>query len=142
MTTPPPRVRAGLRRHALALKKERARGHLPPRVWAGDPTGRLEDGIAVRFVPDGAHIDACDRAEITLALANAVVERVAEPWCWVTRSGSPDLCPADLAWLAAADRSWRELGLSLSFAVVTREGWTHHPSGVEHRWQRLRDHSR
>lgn len=141
MSVLPLTLRSGLRRHALALKTERPRGHLPLRVWAGDPCGGLAEGTAVRFDADGHNLDTGDRLEITLALANAVVETVPEPVCWVTRSGSPDLCPSDLAWLAASHRSWHELGLTPAFVVVTREGWTHHPSGAEQRWRRLRDQS-
>lgn len=138
MTPPPRSVQSGLRRHALALKSERPRGHIPLRVWAGDP--RESDGSpsVARFDPAGEQVDHGDRAEITLALANSVVEHVPEPWCWVTRSGSPDLCPGDLAWLSAAERSWREIGLEPEFVVLTREGWVHHPSGTEHHWKRLR----
>lgn len=135
-----PSVQNGLRRHALALKAEQSRGHLPMRVWAGDPAGEVTSGTAVCFDTDGHTVDDADRGEITLALANSVCEKVSAPLCWVTRSGTPDLCPNDLAWLAAAHRSWRELDLSPSFAVVTRDGWVHHPSETERRWYRLRDY--
>lgn len=141
MPTPPGPVQSGLRNHALALKEERSRGHIPLRVWAGDPRHGPDSASVVQFDPTDHVVDDADRAEITLALANAVTEHVPQPICWVTRSGSPDFCSADLAWLSAADRSWRELELPPSFVVLTREGWAHHPSGARRRWKRLRDQS-
>lgn len=139
MTSPTRALQSGLRRRALELKTERSRGHIPLKVWAGDLRAGTSSESVTHFDPSGQALDDGDRAEIALALANAVRAHVPEPVCWITRSGSPDLCPTDLAWLAAADRSWQELGLTLSFFVVTREGWVHHPSGVERHWTRLRD---
>jgi len=135
---PVPRaLQSALRREALAIKEERSRGHVPLRVWAGSP-GRDPSAGVVGFVPDGP-LDQHDRLEVALALATAVREVASAPMLWLTRSGDPEPCPADLEWLRAAAWGWQELGLAPSFALVTREGWSLHPCGTLRRWRRLRE---
>lgn len=133
----PRALQSALRREALAIKEERSRGHVPLRVWAGTP-GKDPSARVVGFSPDDA-LDQHDRLEVVLSLTHAVAEDVAAPMLWLTRSGGPDPCPADLCWLRAAAWGFTELGLVPSFALVTREGWSLHPSGTVRRWRRLRE---
>ncbi|QCX27233.1 hypothetical protein [Nocardioides jishulii] len=138
-TTVPRWLRQGLRSVALDLKARRARGHVSPVLWAGVPG---EEARAAAFdtgvVPRRQTLDRSDHLEVALALAHVVRPLVRAPIFWVTRSGTPDLCDPDLSWLAATRGACDVLDLEHQFAVVTREGWHHEPSGTVHRWKRLR----
>lgn len=155
--TVPRALESALRREGLRVKSERTRGHVALKVWAGIPgsetpvepsPGPAETtwlpslqapGPVSLFVPGpGEQLDVHDRFEVALALASAVLPFTPQPWMWLTRSGTPDPCPEDLEWLASAQRAWYVLGIRLDAAVVTREGWWLHPSGVRRTWQRLR----
>lgn len=134
-------LRAGLRGAALTLKAHRARGHVPVQVWAGVP-GATDPARSVAFdtatCPPRPALDRGHQMEIALSLVSTVRGVVEEPMLWLSRSGGPEPSSEDLGWYAASRAAWAELGLPHSFAVVTREGWTHLPSGIEHRWKRLR----
>lgn len=86
----------------------------------------------------GENLDHHDRVQIALCLTHVVRPAVPRPRLWLTRSGSPDPCPEDWAWIAAAHEAWTALNLAPDYALVTREGWTLHPSGRARRWRRLR----
>ncbi|WP_162799365.1 hypothetical protein [Nocardioides sp. 616] len=136
----PRAVEQGLRGSVLALKAHSPRGHLEPRLWAGLP-GQLSDTGAgpVHFDPRRDEpLDRHTRVEVAVALGNRALESHAAPVLWLTRSGDTELCPADLDWLSAGDAAWRELGLTPSFALVTRHGWVHHPTVRSRTWRRLR----
>ena len=141
-----PALRRGLRSEALALKARRVRGHVATTAWAGVPGAAAGEGDAalhvahfdVALAPAGSRVDHGLRVEVTIALLHQVRSTVSEPLVWITRSGSPELCSPDLAWLSASRIACAELGLPHSFALVTREGWRHEPSGVTHRGKRLR----
>lgn len=134
-------MRAGLRAAALNLKAHRARGHVPLQVWAGVP-GTTEPDQSAGF--DTARcerrttLDRGHHGDIAMSLALAVRDQVETPLVWIVRSGGPEFSSEDLSWYAASRAVWAELGLPHGFAVVTREGWTHLPSGTEQRWKRLR----
>lgn len=83
-------------------------------------------------------LDRGHHLDIVMSLALAVRERVETPLLWILRSGGPEPSSEDLAWYSTSREVWAELGLQHGFAVVTREGWTHLPSGIEQRWKRLR----
>lgn len=150
----PRALESALRREGLRVKHERARGHVPLRVWGGTlgsthvppsptqpwgPTPAVRPPVAL-FAPEPADaLDHHDRLQIALALGRAVTGVAETPRLWITRSGSPELCPEDLTWLSAADIAWRTLGLEPDHAVVTREGWTLHPRGLTRHWRRLRE---
>lgn len=139
----PPALRRGLRTEALALKGRRSRGHVATTAWAGTPGGDHDSTLVAGFdtaaTPADTGIDHGLRVEVAVALLHRVASVVDAPVVWLTRSGSPELCSPDLAWLSASRIACAELGLTHSFALVTREGWRHEPSGTEHRWKRLRD---
>jgi len=136
---PVPRaLQSALRSEALAIKAERSRGHVPLRVRAGAP-GQPDGSPSLVVLTPPAGLDHHDRLEVALAMANAVREHTDAPMLWLTRSGDPEPCPADLDWLRAARWGWLELGLQPSFALVTREGWSLQPCGTTRRWQRLRE---
>ncbi|MBE7323157.1 hypothetical protein IEQ44_00640 [Nocardioides sp. Y6] len=135
-------LRSGLRAAALHLKQGQARGHVSPTLWSGTP-GQEHDPWRTASFPDPSgpgrgSPDAGLRLEVALALAHLVTPTVAAPHFWVTRSGEPELWTSDHAWLAAVWSACGELDLPTSFAVVTRTGWLHVPSGCTHRWKRLR----
>ena len=154
----PRRLESALRREGLKVKQERARGHVALTVWTGalgapldqqpaDPLQGLGRGLArdlalpkaVSFRPEvRERLDRHDREQVVLTLTRQVLDEVPQPRLWLTRSGSPDPCPEDLSWFAAADETWRSLGLAPDYAVVTREGWCLLPSGLLRRWRRLR----
>lgn len=135
-------VRGGLRRAALQIKAERSRGHLPLTFWAGTPGAEDDVRRAVSFrVADRRPEHAVDRdvrAHLALTLAHLVQPTVPEPRFWVTRSGEPELCHPDAVWMSAVFSVCDDLGLPRWFAVVTRTGWLHQPSGASQRWKRLR----
>ncbi|MFC6153218.1 hypothetical protein [Nocardioides yefusunii] len=155
----PRALESALRREGLKVKDERTRGHVPLRVWAGTigaqtppatgagpgtdlstwiPAPRTASDASL-FCPGPEEVmDAHDRFEVSLALGRAVIGHVSDPWFWLTRSGTPDPCPADLEWISSAHRAWKVLGLAPRAAVVTREGWWLHPSGARRTWKRLR----
>lgn len=154
-SAPLPRtLESALRREGLRVKGERSRGHVPLRVWCGvlgstdvepPPTDRWGPAPgprppAVVFSPGpGESLDHHDRLQVVLALTQRVSASVPRPTLWLTRSGTPEPCPEDLCWLSAAELAWRALGITPDYAVVTREGWSLHPSGRTRRWKRLRD---
>lgn len=150
-------LESALRREGLILKQERARGHVALRVWAGEIGARRPDpgtpedhlGPAEALVASpptlacfttvpGEDLDHHDRVQIALCLTHVVRPAVQRPRLWLTRSGSPDPCPEDWAWISAAHEAWAALSLAPDYALVTREGWTLHPSGRARRWRRLR----
>ncbi|GGD19309.1 hypothetical protein [Nocardioides daphniae] len=137
---PVPRsLRTGLRSAALDLKDHRSRGHVAPVLWVGVP-GDATRSLAfdTSVVPARQPLDLGVRTEVSLALAHLVRPVVRQPLFWVTRSGAPDLCDPDLSWLSATRAACDVLDLEHQFAVVTREGWRHEPTGAVHRWKRLR----
>lgn len=138
----PRALRNGLRRAALHLKDHRARGHVAPTVWAGLPGCEHDPGRSASFITDGSgHTDGLDpgaRLEVVLALAQVVLPAVEEPHFWLTRSGDADYWTGDHDWVRAAWTACAELRVRPSFTLVTRTGWTHLPTGTEHRWKRLR----
>lgn len=142
-TDPFPRpLRLGLRAAALHLKSHRARGHVAPTVWAGTPGMEHDSTLTASFATaasgDADGLDAAARLEVAVALAHVVLPTVPEPHFWVTRSGEPELWTGDHAWVRAVWTACAELRIPTSFTLVTRTGWTHVPSGVSHRWKRLR----
>ncbi|WP_185994857.1 hypothetical protein [Nocardioides campestrisoli] len=136
-SAPSSEVEQGLRRAVLALKQASPRGRLAPVVWAGLP-GAEEPGAVCSFQPEEHRLDHDTRLEAAVALAHRVVPKVEAPMLWLTRSGDLEPTSSDLRWQAAAVAAWQEVGLAPSFAVLTRHGWRHHPSGAERRWRRLR----
>ncbi len=130
-----------MRTAALGLKAHRARGHVPAQVWVGVP-GTTEPAQSVNFdTGHGAPRTTLDRGhhvDIVMSLVLAVRDRVDTPLLWIVRSGGPEPSSEDLRWYSTSREVWAELGLPHGFAVITREGWTHLPSGVEQRWKRLR----
>lgn len=134
-------LRAGMRTAALTLKAHRARGHVPMQIWVGVP-GAMEPDQSVSF--DTAHsaprttLDRGHHGDIAMSLVLAVRDHVTAPLLWIVRSGGPEPSSEDLSWYATSRAVWAELGLEHGFAVITREGWTHLPSGAEQRWKRLR----
>lgn len=110
-------------------------------VWAGTP-GATDPHHSVHF--DTAHcaprttLDRGHHHDIVMSLALAVRGSVDAPLVWLARSGGPETSSEDLIWYATSRAVWAELGLDHGFAVITREGWTHLPSGVAHQWKRLR----
>lgn len=146
-------LESALRREGLAVKQERTRGHVDLKIWAGTlgvareaplpfdrfgppPTAARE--VAGFVTTSREELDHHDRVQIALGLAHVVRPLVPRPRLWLTRSGSPEACPEDLAWLSAATQAWGTLDLSPDFAIITREGWCLMPSGQVRRWKRLR----
>lgn len=158
LVEPLPRdLESALRREGLIVKEERARGHVTLRVWAGElgalrPYPRTPEADVPRAHPPsdgppslasfttvpGEHLDHHDRVQVALCLTHVVRPAVPRPRLWLTRSGSPEPCPEDWAWFAAAHEAWAALSLAPDYALVTREGWSLHPSGRTRRWRRLR----
>lgn len=135
----PRSLRAGLRAAALELKDHRSRGHVAPALWVGVPGDATRSAaFDTSLVPARLPLDLGVRTELALALAHVVRPAVREPLFWVTRSGAPDLCAPDLSWLCATRAACDVLDLEHQFALVTREGWRHEPTGVVHLWKRLR----
>lgn len=134
-------LRAGMRSAALDLKAHRARGHVPAQIWAGLP-GATDPAQSVSFdtapCAPRTTLDRGHHGDIVMSLVLAVRDQVEAPLLWVVRSGGPEPSSHDLSWYAASRAVWAELELQHGFAVITREGWTHLPSGIEQRWKRLR----
>lgn len=140
--TLPRAFRSGVRSAALHLKGQQSRGYVAPTFWAGVP-GLEHDPrrtAAFRTVSQGRgeELDGGTRLEIALALAQVVMPEVSHPHFWLTRSGDPDFWTADHDWLSAVRAACAELGIPRSFTLVTRTGWSHEPTGLTHRWKRLR----
>lgn len=135
-------VRGGLKRAALRLKEERSRGHVPLTFWVGTPGAEEDPRRTASFRTDPRRpedgVDRDVRAHLGLTLAHLVLPAAPEPCFWVTRSGEPELCHPDAVWMSAVFSVCDDLGLPRWFAVVTRTGWLHQPSGAAQRWKRLR----
>lgn len=134
-------LRHGLREAALALKGQRSRGHVPARLWVGLPGGAVPTQVALFDTADlrpREELDDGSRTELALALAHVVQPAVPEPMFWLTRTGDPDLCAPDHAWIRSVWAACDVLEVPRWFAVVTRTGWRHVPSGEAHHWKRLR----
>ncbi|NYG56165.1 hypothetical protein [Nocardioides perillae] len=124
-----------------------------PTVSVGDPRGRWSRvadhgaGTGGTTGPRGHaraapvvldHALRCDL--VAIMLGRALPDDVAcpAPITWLARPAVWDEPDCERAWLAAADCAHRELGVPLTFVVVTRQGWRDPRTGEERTWRRLR----
>jgi hypothetical protein len=121
-----------LRRLVLDHKGAERRRCFPAVLHLGGP-GRPETGRIDESDADLDHALRCDVLESMLRQP-----RDGPLMAWLTRPGDLELQDVDLAWLRAVTAVNGELGRSLPYLVVTREGWRDPRSGVGRSWRRLR----
>lgn len=111
-------------------RAERRRRH-PALVHVGEPGDRAE------VLPAETGPDHGLRTDVLAALLWA--RRDADPWVWLTRTGSLLWQDLDAAWFAAWTAASAEVALPGRFLVVTRHGWHDPLRGTSRRWKRIRD---
>lgn len=123
----------------------------PPRCFAptvsvGDPRGRWARFVDEATLPPPRrrrassldHALRCDVVASLLGEALPVDLACAQPLTWLARPAAWDDPDCEAAWLAAASTAHAELGVPLSFVVVTRHGWQDPRTGESRAWRRLR----
>jgi hypothetical protein len=121
-----------LRRLVVEHKAAERRRCFPAVLHLGGP-GRPEVG---RVDESESHVDHALRCDVLEALLRRA--RDGALMTWLTRPGELAEQDVDLRWLRAVAAVNAELGRSLPYVVVTREGWRDPMSGACRSWRRLR----
>ena len=133
---PVPRaLQVALRRAVLDHRAVERRRRFAPRLHVGHPGGEVEV-----FVGGGeAILDHALRTDVVAALVARARCRGSMPLVWLTRPGDELVQDVDAAWLAGVRAAAAEAGVSLTFVVVTRQGWFDPRTGESRTWTRLRE---
>ena len=123
-----------LRRAVLQLRSSAQRRVFAPVLHVGAPGGHEASYAVAAREP----FDQSLRADVVSALLRRVGLEGPDPLVWLTRPGELALHDVDADWLAASAQACSETGRSLTFVVVSRQGWWDPRSDVRRVWKRLR----